>query len=187
MPNMISLRKFRLASTSGHVVFFEPNKPTPVPKEAVREAMEQGCVPADAKDAPEFVDATKPMVEFSGTLRTSLLYLVIARMIEENDTKSFDSGGRPKAVVLSKQLGFDVSVKEVKEVHRTVLEAMAQDATPELHVDAEAALEVIDAETKGELLELADAMNVPKKETDGLTSRKLRALLLSKYTGVTKE
>lgn len=186
MPNMISLRKLRLASTSGHVVHFDANTPTNVPQEAVREAMALGCVPVNAEEAPEFADASRAKIEFGGELRESLLFLVISRMIEENDVKQFDSGGRPKASALSKTLGFDVSAKEAREAHKTALTIMAQDGTPDLHPDAEVALEVIDAGSKSELLELAGTLDVPKKETDGLTARKLRSLLVSKLAGAAR-
>lgn len=184
MPQMLSLRKFRLETTTGHVVLFEANTPRFVPDAAVPEAMKAGCVPAESADIPFYDDLSRAKVEFQGDIRKSMLYLAIRVIAERNDPKEFDGGGVPKHEVVSARLGFDVSRQEVLDVFQQYLQAKSEDREFGLHPQAQNILRVIEAETKAELVELAKEFGVEEKQAKGLSVRELRKFLLTKFNGI---
>jgi len=191
MPNMISLQKFRLASTSGHVVNFEASIPGQEPKpvfvhpDAVREAMNRGCIPVDTAGIPVQDDTSKAKVEFRGTLRQSMLLMLMQRLVTENNAKNFDSGGAPRLDILSKLLGFDIDPKERKLVWQQFQTASSQGDDLVLHEHAKQVLDILDAQSKSDLLLVANELGVPHEEVAGLSLRDLRAKLLTRYSGLT--
>ena len=184
MPEMISLRAFRLASTTGHVIEFEARTPRYVPEAAVPEAMAAGCVPADDAAIPFYDDLSRAKVEFQGDIRRSMIYLAVKMIAEANVTKEFDGGGTPKTAVISDRLGFEVSRKEVVDVYQQYLSAKADGREFALHPQAQNILRVIEAETKDELIALAEEFDVDGAKAKGLVVKDLRKLLLVKFSGI---
>lgn len=184
MPNMISLRSFRLESTKGHVLQFIAKEPKFVPEAVVSEAMAAGCVMEDATDAPFYDDLSRAKVEFVGDVRKSMIFLAVKRLMEENDHKKFDGSGTPKHEAVSEALGFDVVHSEVAELYQQYLQVVAEDLDFALHPSAPNIQRVLEAASKAELVELAVEFGVEDKKAKGLTVRDLRKLLLVKLSGV---
>ena len=186
MPMMLMLQTRRIASTSGHAVQFTSKVPHFVPREMVRECLHAGAVICD--ESGQIVaddDTTVKRVEFAGDLRVSLLYLLYQRLIKENKSANFTSGQVPKVEIVSRCLAFDVNAKEVKKTWQDFQTAINSGGDLKLHKDAQMVLDIIDANDNSDLQLLAAEMNVPEDETSGLTSRDLRALLLTKFDGLT--
>ena len=55
----------------------------------------------------------------------------------------------------------------------------------ELHPDAQKVLDILDTESKADLLLFAKAENVPEDEVRGLSARDLRKALLARFAGLT--
>jgi hypothetical protein len=185
---MISLQRVRVASLSGHVVNFTPREVTLVHPDAVRDCMKVGAVPCDAAGVPFDAvedDGRRDKVVASGDLRVSLVTLLMDRMIRENDVRSFDSGGVPKLEILNKTLGFDISSKERTDIWQALKTKQAAGEPLDLHPDAGKVLDILDAESKADLLLLAKDQGVPSAEVEGLSARDLRRHLLSKFQGLT--
>lgn len=184
MPELISLRSFRLESTSGHVIQFEAKVPKYVPDAAVSEAMAAGCVPTSAAEVPFHEDLQRAKVEFTGDVRKSMIFLAVKAIAEKNDAKQFDGGGTPRTAVVSDALGFEIARKDVVDVYQQYLTVTAEDVPFALHPSAPNILRVIEAESKGELIDLADEFGVDGAKAKGLTVKDLRKLLLVKFSGV---
>lgn len=185
MPLMRSLRAFRLATTTGHVILFKPDTPVFVPDVAVSEAMQAGCVPVDESDTPFIEDLSRAKVEFQGDVRRSMVYLAVKAVVERNNAKEFDGGGTPKASVISDALGFEIGNKEVQDVFQLYLQAKNEDVEFALHPHADNIQLILLADTKGELLQLAEEFGVDAAKAKGLVMRDLRKLLLTKFSGIT--
>lgn len=185
MPNMISLRKFRLSTTTGHMISFNSNEPVYVPDEAVSAAMAAGCAPVNGADQVFFDDVQRSRVEFSGDLRKSILHFAIGTLVKENDPRKFDGSGLPRLDVLSKRLGFEVFKDERRVAHQTYMAVLKNGEHVVLHKDAESVLAVIDAEGKAELLLLANKHGVEAEQAAGLTTKDLRKMLLARFSGLT--
>lgn len=184
MPKMISLRNFRLETTKSHVILFEANVPKDVPNDVVAEAMAAGCAMADAADNPFYEDLSRAKVEFQGDLRRSLIYLAVQKIAVKNDTKDFGGDGTPKHDTVSTMLGFSVTAPEVLDVFQQYLQVMGDDLEIALHPNAINIERVMDADTKAELIELAQEFEVDADKAKGLTAKELRKLLLVKFSGV---
>lgn len=184
MPNMISLRKFRLSTTKGHVVLFEPKVPTYVPDDIVADAMAAGCVPEDESETPFYDDLARAKVEFSGDVRASLIYLAVRQIAEKNDHKDFDGAANPKTKVVSDLLGIEAFPKEVVEIYRQYLQAKQEGVEYPLHPAAPNIQRVLEAGSKAELAELAAEFGVDAEKAKGLVAKDLRKLLLVKFSGI---
>lgn len=183
MPDMISLRSFRLASKSGHTLQFEANKPRFVPDAVTLEAMAAGCVRVDGEGQPVNDDTPRGNVALAGTIRQSVLYLFLKRTRKENKVANFDAGGVPKLDVINRATGLDVGGAERTDAWRRLLSDEANGEAPDLHPNAQIALDVIDAESKAELLLVAKENSVPEELVSGLAARDLRKLLLERFMG----
>ena len=184
MLKMISLRNVRVPSTTGHVVLFEAKVPRDVPDEIVSEAMALGCVPVDEADIPFHEDLSRAKVEFQGDVRKSMIYLAVQLLAEENNVKKFDGGGTPKTSVVADMLGYEVGRQEVLDTFRQYQTVRAEGIEYKLHPAAPNILRVLQAETKDELVGLADEFGVDEKKAKGLVVRDLRKLLLVKFSGI---
>lgn len=183
MPQMKSLRKFRLASTSGHIIHFNPDEPAFVPPQAVQEAMAAGCVPVDPAEAAKFDDAGRAKVDFNGDLRKSILYLVMRSLHQENDSRKFDAGGVPKATVVEGITGLNTGKAEIADAWRAFLNANSNGEDVALHSSAENVLRVLDAESPQELVELGKEFGAEESDMAGLSMKELRRKLLSRLGG----
>lgn len=184
MPDMISLRKFRLETTKGHIIQFLPKEPKFVPDDAVSEAMAAGCVPVDEQDTPFYEDMTRAKVEFQGDVRKSLIYLAVKQTVEKNDHRDFDGAGNPKVDVLTDALGFEVFPQESVAMFRQYLQAKKEGVEFPLHPAAANVQRVMEAGSKAELVDLAVEFEVPEKKAKGLVAKDLRKLLLVKFSGI---
>lgn len=183
MPLMKSLRKFRLASVTGHIIHFTPDEHVMVPPEAVQEAMAAGCVPVDADEAAKFEDDGRAKVDFAGELRKSILYLVLKSIAKENDTRKFDAGGVPKSSVIEGITGLTVGKAEVAAAWRDYLGITAAGEDVALHPSAANVLRVLDAESPIELVELGKEFGAGEAEMQGMSMKELRRKLLSRLGG----
>lgn len=184
MIEMVSLRKFRLATTKGHVILFEAKKPKKVPEDVVAEAMAAGCVPTKDSDALFIDDLTRSKVEFQGDIRRSVLLLAVDVIAKENDAKNFNGAGTPKAKVLSERLGFDVTQGEVTSIWQEYMGAKNNGVELPMHPDAQKVIAVLSAEDRETLCALAAQFDMPKDRLEGLSTRDARKLLLTKFHGL---
>lgn len=182
---MLSLRSFRLPTLSGHVITFEANVPQRVPFEVVKDAMAAGCVPAQSDDIHVNDAVHSGPVEFQGDLRRSLIVTVMHRLIRDNDPKQFDSGSVPKAEAIAKIAGFTISQQERKAVWEAVLHARSTGDEITTHKDTEAVLDVLDAESRADLLLIAKDQGLDEKAVSGLKAQDLRRKLLARFSGLT--
>ncbi len=183
MPEMLSLRNFRLSSTLGHTVVFEANTPRFVPEPLIAEALAAGCVVTNAADQPFIDDTLKPKFEFEGDIRRSVVYMAVQSVAEENKTKNFDAGGTPKASVIATRVGFDPSPLEISGVYKRYRQDVAENTDPVLHPKAALVLRVVDATGSQDLSLLAGEVGVTEAEAASKTTRELRSLLLTKLIG----
>lgn len=183
MPTMISLREFRLATLSGHVLIFEARVPREVPELAVQEAMAAGCVLHDPNDAPLFEDNRRPKFDLENDLRESVLYLLCKMLAEENKVQNFDGGGVPREGVLSALAGFEVGKKEVQTVWQAYMTAKSEGREYGIHPDAVNVLQIIQAEGKNDLLDIAKEMDIDLDTLDGKQAKTIRAMLLKTFSG----
>jgi hypothetical protein len=181
---MISLRSFRLASRSGHVIQFEADKPTLVPSNLVSEAMKHGCVPRDRDTIPFYEDLEKSKTEFTGDLRRSVIWLAIDSLVRENNTKNFDGGGLPKANVISDRVGFDVTKPDVLAIYREYHSAKANGVDAPIHPQAALVQQIVDANDRNELISLLPEAGIDPKHVKGMLVRDLRKLMLAKFSGL---
>lgn len=188
MVMMVSALKQRVASTTGHVAVFEAMVPRLVHQDMVRDCMKVGCAPVDqiagmAAASPD--DTSRPAVTAEGSLRSSLISLVIERAIKENNPKTFDSGGIPRLDWLNTTLTFDISPKERTAHWQALQTARANGDAIAYHPDAKKVLDIIDAQGKSDLLLVASEMGVAEDEVKGFNTRDLRKHLLGKFSGLT--
>jgi hypothetical protein len=95
----------------------------------------------------------------------------------------FDGGGAPREGVVSDMLGFEVGKKELITVWQIYLAAKSEGREHGLHADAVSVLEIIQAETKNDLLDIAKARGIPDEEVDGKQAKTIRAYLLKQFPG----
>lgn len=183
MPEMISLRNYRLSSTLGHTIAFEAGVARDVPAPLVPEALAAGCAMANAADQPFLDDVVKPKFPLEGDIRRSVVYLAVASITDENKTKNFDAGGTPKAAVVSTRAGFDVSANEVQAANRQIKQDRSEGTDPALHPSATQVLRIVEASGSQDLTQIAGEMKVPEATLAKLTTRELRTLLLTKLVG----
>lgn len=183
MPEMISLRNFRLASTSGHIIQFEAKVPRNVPSAVVREALAAGCGFVDQADAESAApdDDARVRAGFNAGLRRSLIYAILARVLKSNNPKEFDSGKMPKTEVVSKALGIELGKDELKNAWQALQHANSTGEELAVHEDTEAVLNILDAESKADLLLVAREQNFTEEEVSGLQPKDLRKHMLARY------
>jgi hypothetical protein len=187
MTEMISLRNFRCATLTGHVIHFEAGKPKMVPDIAVPHAMGMGATPTSEVDVTMFEDRRRARAEFKGDIRHSLIALVIMDILEQNNTAEFDAAGQPKYQVLSKMLGFDVLPDEATRVFRAVITAQNTGEDLQLAKNANIVKRIIEAETKTDLLVLVPETEVTLDDANGMQVRDLRKAMLSTFAGLSTE
>lgn len=100
---ILSLRKVRLASTSGHVIIVEPGIPTEIPEQLFVEAAKQGCVDYNKQMIDAFrvamenaateaeVSLAAPSIDLVDLVRQSLKQVLLA-----DDKTLLTSAGVPR-------------------------------------------------------------------------------------------
>lgn len=122
--SMVLNRNFVLESTLGHVLRFEKNKPIPVPPVMYGLALGIGAEFTDDKPAIE-EPSDAPQQIFDPALRRARLLEIVTDVFKRNQGDEFTAGGKPKASVVSKAFGFEVSPREVAEVVQAYYDAKA--------------------------------------------------------------
>ena len=179
---MKSLRDFTLSSTLGHTIQIKADQLNDVPSQLVAAAMEKGCVPVDEEDIPFQEDLSRAKIDFTGDLRSALIYLAIDKVLTENDPMSVDGSGYPKAGVVSDLAGFSVVASEVAPIFQLYMTLKQDGKEYPLPANAEMIRAVMDATDKSELLLLADQAGISKTKAKALQGRELRKLILTKLT-----
>lgn len=183
MPKMVSLRDFRLASLSGHVVVFEARTPRDVPAAAVEDALAAGCAMVNPNETPDFDDMTRQKFDLESDLRQSVIYLVCADLVEKNRPVDFDGGGMPREGVVSNILNFEVGKKELADVWQAYLTAKSEGRVYGVHESAADVLRIIQAENKNDLLEIAADLEIDLDQFDGKQTKTIRTALLKTFRG----
>jgi hypothetical protein len=186
MPNMKSLRSFRLASLTGHIYNVKANEPIMIADSCVSEAMASGMVPVDEADVPFNDDTSTARVEFEGDMRKSLVYMAVEAIVKENDVKEF-AAGVPKAAAVGDRLGITIGDKEVRAMFQLYNTAKSEGRAITLLPQAHMALRVIEATDRNDLIAMGKEMGFEHKEVNSLAVRDLRKLLLTKLNGIAVE
>ena len=188
---VVSLRNFRLASTSGHVVQFAAGEPKLIPNVILAEAMEKGCVPSESLDLGVLErihgSSARSRVEFRGSLRESLIALFLQDFIAANNVKDFDAAGEVKHQILSEAIGFDVLHEESQKVFRAVRAAEHTGEDLNIHKDAPIVKQIIEAMNKTDLIELLPHTSVKLEQVKGMQTRDVRKALLASFAGYSNE
>ena len=112
-----SLVDVRLASTTGHVVIIEANRPRAIPVDLHAEALARGCAPVAAAE-----DEDKAPAAPEGDARDETIREGIKQLIALNDESNFTGSGVPKVPAVKKAVGFDVTADEVKAAYASIQE-----------------------------------------------------------------
>lgn len=184
MPKMKSLRRFTLSTTLGHAIGFVPDEMSYVPPEAVQAALAAGCALVDDAESDFYDDLSRANVEFVGDVRTSLIYMGVEQMAAANKPMDFDGSGNPKADVLTAILGFKVLPSEVTPVYQLFLSNKQDGKDYALAPEAVNAKAVLEADTKAELVLLAEDAGIDSGAYKGMNARELRKLLMVKFSGI---
>jgi len=188
---VVSLRNFRLASTTGHCVVFEAGKPTLIPNSILAEAMEKGCATTDTLDANLIErihgNSARSRVQFSGGLRDSIIALFLQDFIAANNIKDFDAAGEVKHQVLSEAVGFDVHHEESQKIFRAVRSAEHSGEDLVIHKDAPVVKQIIEASNKADLELLLPHTKLKPTDTKGMQTRDLRKAMLASFAGYSNE
>lgn len=189
MPLMKSLRRFRLASLTGHVINFEPNKPINVPKAVLSEALAAGCALVDESgelldDSAMERDDSSVHTGFAPALRESVLILTLDGIRKHNRASEFDAGGVPLPDVVAKRSNIETNKKEVGQLWRKLLEQVngTDDAELKLHPDAVKVVDIAQADNHADLDLLADELGL-KDKVEGMKVRDKRQRLLAHFSG----
>lgn len=189
MPLMKSLRRFRLASLTGHVINFEPNKPINVPKAVLSEALAAGCALVDESgelldDSAMERDDSSVHTGFAPALRESVLILTLDGIRKHNRAGEFDAGGVPLPDVVAKRSNIETNKKEVGQLWRKLLEQVngTDDAELKLHPDAVKVVDIAQADNHADLDLLADELGL-KDKVEGMKVRDKRQRLLAHFNG----
>lgn len=181
---MVSLRSFRLATRHGHIITVVAKQPFNCPFAAVQDAMQAGCVPYKLEDAPFLDDLGRAKAEFTGDLRRSLVLLAIDSLVKENKAKNFEGNGAPKVTVLSDRVGFDITKDERTRLYREYHSLRSNNEELQVHPQAELVQRVIDADTREELTQLFPDVGINSRQVQGTSTRDLKKLMLSKFSGL---
>lgn len=119
----VSNRTIVVRSTSGASIGFERGKPTHVPRHMHQIVMEKGILPCDKDGKPIDLDAAPAVVEDKKVMvapedpidRQKAIVRAIEVIRGRNDSRDFTSGGTPNEASVSRELGWRVDQKEVRQ------------------------------------------------------------------------
>jgi len=135
MPYVKSLRTVRVAAKSGHIFTVEAMKPMWCPAIAVPDAKAAGCVECDEhgkivlEDGLQTIDLHEDKDEIPflppeerdiPEKRKRVIHLAVVKCFKRNNRDDFASNGVPKANVITRMIGFQVTAAEVAEVTETL-------------------------------------------------------------------
>lgn len=121
MPNktvkMKLNRKYRLASTLGHVINFEKGVEIDVPEIIVREAVDIGADFVDEKQKDEvFKEPEKEAQPVAPGERRDAIAVAVDAIMERNDRDDFTATGNPKLKAVAEEVGFKIDKGELAQV-----------------------------------------------------------------------
>lgn len=118
-----TLRRVRLASLSGHIVWLDPGAPAVVPRELYDVALAAGCVPIgsapDVPAAPEPVAAEPAAVaaaEEEAPLDRESLQVAIDMVMHTGNASMLTAAGAPRTSVIRDIVGFPVTAEQIASV-----------------------------------------------------------------------
>lgn len=130
MPFVKSLREVRVASLNGHIANIPARTATEIPAALLEEAMAKGCVVCDknghivaddeaaelaAALASDEIPFLPPEERDDPAKRSRVIKLAVTKLYARNDRADFGSNNLPKANVVARMIGFQVSAAEVSE------------------------------------------------------------------------
>lgn len=134
-PNLMVLqRDYNLGSKTGLSIAFRAGVPVHVPPRVVPEAVAIGAVMADGTD-PGVLQGERKVVQAPSdpAERAKQIKAAFEIVIEKNDREDFSAAGTPTAVAVSREVGFRVPDKEVKQVWAMVREEKAAESATTEH------------------------------------------------------
>ena len=127
MPMMKLHRRFRLATTKGHCVQFEPDTPVYVAPVIVADAVAIGAVAVDGEVDVVPREAPQPNTgPADATERETAIIAAMAKVVASNNRKAFTAGGVPTVASIEDLVGFEVSRSEVNAAWARRAELMAE-------------------------------------------------------------
>jgi hypothetical protein len=110
---MVMNRDVTVSGLSGHAIKFRKGIPTHVPPEMMEDVMAKGAIPAEGESLPEVKEEPRKDIPI-GPRRKAVFFEQFEKMIAENNRDDFNAFGVPKALVIKRELGFQVDSQEVK-------------------------------------------------------------------------
>lgn len=178
---MISLRDFTLRSKTGHTIFFEGGKPTPVPEEVVAEAMAFNIAVTDGLTDREAALKFKPtdaQSVITGTLRDAIIFGALDELVRENDSDNFNAGGQPKVHALYQVTGVKLTGGEVSKFWERYREIKSTNSDLPTHPRVENVLELQRLTTRAQLVEYAKDMGFDVAMIDRKTLKEAKEALM---------
>ena len=135
MPYVKSLRPLRISTLSGHIVNVPALVPTFVPPAALAEAKAAGCVTCDEHgkivleeglggaplfDEPDDIPFLPPEDRDDPAKRKRVVTLAVLKCFKRNNRDDFGNNGVPKANVVTRMIGFQVSGAEVADATEAI-------------------------------------------------------------------
>lgn len=108
-------RKYRLASTTGHVIVFAKGEEVMVPDMVVREAVDIGAEFVDAKEREEVFKEPEgePVTPVNPAERQDAIIAAIDAISERNNRDDFTATGNPTMKAIEAETGFKIDKGEL--------------------------------------------------------------------------
>lgn len=120
MPNKVKMklnRKYRLASTLGHVIIFQKGEEVDVPDVLVREAVDIGAEFVDEKARDEvFKEPEEDAQPVNPAERRDDIAAAVEKIIDRNSRDDFTATGNPKLKAVSDEVGYKIDKGELAQV-----------------------------------------------------------------------
>lgn len=181
MPNMICPRHYTLRTTAGHAIKFEPNVPTFVPDAIVSEALRVNILPVEGDELPTdhaYNAGGVVKMNINGELRAALAIHAIDVLVRENDTSTFDGGGRPKVGPLNDMTGLTLTSKEREQYWQQYREIKGAGEELPKHKSLEMVLELQAIGSPRDVKEYAAALGVKPEVLEGHSLRTQKQILI---------
>lgn len=106
-------RKYRLASTLGHVITFKKGEPTRVPDILVKSVLEIGGEFVGDKEEVFKEDEDAPTQPVNPIERNEKIRVVVDKIYEDNERDDFTATGNPTVQAVSDRVGFKIDKAEL--------------------------------------------------------------------------
>lgn len=177
---MVSQRNFTLRSTTGHVVHFEANQPTPVPESLYAEALRYNIVPvAERPDLDPDGALNGGRVQITGSLKDALVLGAIDEIVQRNNTEDFGGSRQPKAKAIETLCGIKLAGTELSKYYDTYRELVGSNNPLPTHPNAELVRELNTLTTRKQLLDFGADQNIEPKRMESRNVADLKQFLLT--------